>query len=334
MINAAITAVGHYLPDDRMTNADLEKLVDTSDEWIQSRTGIKERRILRDPEKATAFMATEACKMILDRRQISPEEIDTILVGTVTPDMFFPSTACLVQANLGAVNAWGFDISAACSGFLFALTTGAKLIESGHSKKVLVVGGDKMSSILDYTDRTTCIIFGDGAGAVLLEPDTDGFGIIDSVEYTDGTQGDVLCMTGGGSLNPSTFQTVEARMHFLYQDGKNVFKSAVKGMAGAAEQIMVRNGLTGDDIRFLVPHQANLRIIGATARRMGIPMEKVMLNIEYYGNTTAGTLPLCLADWESQLRRGDNLILAAFGGGFTWGASYVKWAYDGIAVPG
>jgi len=334
MIHAAITAVGHYLPEDRLTNADLEKLVDTSDEWIQSRTGIKERRILRDPAKATSFMATEACKMILERRQIDPEEIDTILVGTVTPDMLFPSTACLVQAKLGATNAWGYDISAACSGFLFALTTGAKFIESGHSKKVLVIGADKMSSIMNYSDRTTCIIFGDGAGAVLLEPTEDGHGVIDSIEHSDGSHGDILCMKGGGSLNPSSIATVEAGMHYLYQDGKNVFKSAVKGMADVAERVMDRNGLTGDDIRFLVPHQANLRIIGATANRMGIPMEKVMLNIEYYGNTTAGTLPLCLADWEEQLRKGDNLILAAFGGGFTWGAMYVKWAYDGIAGPG
>ncbi len=331
MIQAAITAVGHYLPEDRLTNADLEKLVDTTDEWIQSRTGIKERRILSDPAKATSYMATEACKMILERRQIDPEEIDTILVGTVTPDMLFPSTACLVQANLGATNAWGFDISAACSGFLFALTTGAKFIESGHSKKVLVVGGDKMSSIMDYTDRTTCIIFGDGAGAVLLEPNEDGYGVIDSIEHSDGSSGDILCMKGGGSLHPSTVATVEARMHYLSQDGKSVFKAAVKGMADVAERVMLRNGLTGDDIRFLVPHQANLRIIGATAKRMGIPMDKVMLNIEYYGNTTAGTLPLCLADWEEQLRKGDNLILAAFGGGFTWGATYLKWAYDGIA---
>jgi 3-oxoacyl-[acyl-carrier-protein] synthase-3 len=332
MVRAAITAVGHYLPEDRMTNADLEKLVDTSDEWIQSRTGIKERRILKDPAKATSFMATEACKQILESKNIDPSEIDTILVGTVTPDMFFPSTACLVQANLGAVNAWGFDISAACSGFLFALTTGAKMIESGHSKKVLVVGADKMSSILDYTDRTSCIIFGDGAGAVLLEPQTDGTGIIDSIEHSDGNSADMLCMPGGGSLNPPTIATIEAKMHYLFQDGKSVFKAAVKGMADVAERIMVQNNLTGDDVRFLVPHQANLRIIDATARRMGISMDKVMLNIEYYGNTTAGTLPLCLADWESQLRKGDNLILAAFGGGFTWGATYLKWAYDGVDV--
>jgi 3-oxoacyl-[acyl-carrier-protein] synthase III len=332
MVRAAITAVGHYLPEDRMTNADLEKLVDTSDEWIRSRTGIKERRILKDPDKATSFMATEACKMILEKKNIDPAEIDTILVGTVTPDMFFPATACLVQANLGAVNAWGFDISAACSGFLFALTTGTKMIESGHSKKVLVVGADKMSSILDYTDRTSCIIFGDGAGAVLLEPSTNGNGIIDSIEHADGSHADMLCMTGGGSLHPPTIATIEAKMHYLFQDGKSVFKAAVKGMADVAERIMIQNGLTGDDIRYLVPHQANLRIISATANRMGIPMEKVMLNIEYYGNTTAGTLPLCLADWESRLRTGDNLILAAFGGGFTWGATYLKWAYDGEDV--
>ncbi len=332
MIKAAITAVGHYLPEDRLTNADLEKLVDTSDEWIQSRTGIKERRILKDPDKATSFMATEACKRILEKRNIDPSEIDTILVGTVTPDMFFPATACLVQAQLGAVNAWGFDISAACSGFLFALTTGSKFIESGHSKKVLVIGADKMSSIMNYRDRASCIIFGDGAGAVLLEPSTDDTGVIDSIERADGAHAEMLCMAGGGSLHPATVATVEARMHYLYQDGKSVFKAAVKGMADVAEQIMKKNNLTSDDIRYLVPHQANLRIIDATARRMGIPMEKVMLNIEYYGNTTAGTLPLCLADWESRLRKGDNLILAAFGGGFTWGATYLKWSYDGDDV--
>lgn len=328
-VRAAITAVGHFLPEDRLTNADLEKMVETSDEWIQSRTGIKERRILKDPTKATSFLATNAAKEVLRKRGISAEEIDLVIVATVTPDMFFPATACLVTANLGAVNAWGYDISAACSGFLFALSTGARFIESGKHTKVLVIGADKMSSIVDYTDRTTCVLFGDGAGAVLLEPDSSGHGVIDSIEHTDGTQWSSLCMLGGGSLNPPSAATLEARMHYLHQEGAPVFKSAVKGMADVSAQIMEDNNLSGDDVRYLVPHQANLRIIDATARRMGISMDKVMLNIERYGNTTAATIPLCLADWEADLKKGDNLVLAAFGGGFTWGAAYVKWAYDG-----
>lgn len=329
MVHAAITAVGHFLPEDRLTNADLEKLVDTNDEWIRSRTGIEERRILKDPEKATSYMAIEASKMILEKKNIDPDEIDTILVGTVTPDMLFPSTACLVQAGLGASNAWGFDVSAACSGFLFALSTGVRFIESGHSKMVLVIGADKMSSIVNYSDRASCIIFGDGAGAVLLEPTEDGHGVLDSIEYSDGSLWRLLCMHGGGSLHPATHETVDKNMHYLFQDGKHVFRHAVKGMADVSAEIMKKNNLTGDDIRYLVPHQANQRIIDATARIMGITMDKVMLNIRYYGNTTAATIPLCLADWESELRRGDNLILAAFGGGFTWGSAYVKWAYDG-----
>jgi len=328
-VRAAITAVGHFLPEDRLTNADLEKMVETSDEWIQSRTGIKERRILKDPTKATSFMATNAAQEVLRKRGISAEELDLVIVATVTPDMFFPATACLVTANLGAVNAWGYDISAACSGFLFALSTGARFIESGKHTKVLVIGADKMSSIVDYTDRTTCVLFGDGAGAVLLEPDSSGHGVIDSIEHTDGTQWSSLCMLGGGSLNPPSAATLEARMHHLHQEGAPVFKSAVKGMADVSAQIMEDNNLSGDDVRYLVPHQANLRIIDATARRMGISMDKVMLNIERYGNTTAATIPLCLADWEADLKKGDNLVLAAFGGGFTWGAAYVKWAYDG-----
>ena len=326
---AAITAVGHYLPEDRLTNADLEKLVDTNDEWIQSRTGIRERRILRDPEKATAFMATEASRQLLEKRGLTPEDIDLILVATVTPDMVFPATACLVQDQLGAKNAWGFDISAACSGFLYALSTGAKFIETGAHERVLVIGADTMTRIVDYTDRTICIIFGDGAGAVLLEPDETGHGVLDAVSYVDGSGAPALQMLGGGSLYPATHETVDARLHYARQDGKTVFKRAVTGMADAAVEIMVRNDLTSDDVRYLVPHQANLRIIDATARRMGLSADKVMLNIERYGNTTAATLPLCLADWEDQLRRGDNLVLAAFGGGFTWGATYLKWAYDG-----
>lgn len=326
---AAITAVGHFLPDDRLTNEDLEKLVDTTDEWITTRTGIRERRILRDPEKATSYMAAAAARQVLERRGIDADEIDTILVATVTPDMFFPATACLVQDRIGASNAWGFDISAACSGFLFALSTGAAFVESGRSRKVLVIGADKMSSIVDYTDRTTCILFGDGAGAVLLEPDTDGYGMLDSIERVDGADWQSLCMTGGGSLNPPTHDTVDAGMHKLFQDGRPVFKRAVEGMADVAAEIMARNDLSGDDVRYLVPHQANLRIVDATARRMGVTMDKVMLNIERYGNTTAATIPLCLADWEHDLRRGDNLVLAAFGGGFTWGAAWLRWAYDG-----
>lgn len=329
MKRASITAVGHYLPEDRLTNADLEKLVDTSDEWILSRTGISERRILRDPEKATAYMATEAAKVILQKRDIDPSEIDAIVIATVTPDMFFPSTACLVQASLGAERAWGFDLSAACSGFLYALSTGAGFIESGRHEKVLVIGSDKMSSIVDYTDRTTCILFGDGAAAVLLEADESGSGLVDSVLRMDGNYPDLLCMHGGGSLHPATHETVDKRLHRLTQEGRAVFKHAVTGMSDAVVEVMARNGLTGDDIRYLVPHQANLRIIDATVRRMEIEPDKVMLNISRYGNTTAATIPLCLADWEHDLREGDDLVLAAFGGGFTWGASYIRWAYDG-----
>jgi 3-oxoacyl-[acyl-carrier-protein] synthase-3 len=329
---AAITAIGHFLPEERLTNADLEKLVDTSDEWIRTRTGIRERRILRDPEKATSYMASQAALELLEKRNLDPSEIDLVIVATVTPDMFFPATACIVAAEIGAVNAWAYDISAACSGFLFALSTGVRFIESGKHEKVLVIGADKMSTIVDYTDRTTCVLFGDGAACALLEPGAEGYGVMDSIEHADGSQWSSLCMLGGGSLNPSSPVTLEKRLHFLHQEGQPVFKAAVKGMADVAAEIVERNGLTGDDIRYLVPHQANLRIIDATARRMGVTMDKVMLNIERYGNTTAATIPLCLADWEAQLRKGDNLVLAAFGGGFTWGAAWVKWAYDGADV--
>jgi 3-oxoacyl-[acyl-carrier-protein] synthase-3 len=335
MARAAITAVGRFLPEDRLTNADLEKMVDTNDEWIRSRTGIRERRILWDKDKATAYMATEAAKDLLRKRGIDASEIEAIIIATVTPDMFFPATACLVQNAIGAEKAWGFDLSAACSGFLFALSTGASFIESGRHEKVLVIGADKMSSITDYTDRTTCVLFGDAAAAVLLEPADEGYGILDTIERIDGSQADLLCMPGGGSLNPPTHETIDKKMHFLYQQGRQVFRYAVEGMADVSVEVMARNGLTGDDVRYLVPHQANLRIIDATARRMGITKDKVMLNIERYGNTTAATIPLCLNDWERELRRGDNLVLSAFGGGFTWGAMYVKWAYDGdkAAVP-
>ncbi|HET6567334.1 MAG TPA: beta-ketoacyl-ACP synthase III [Rhodothermales bacterium] len=332
MIHAAITAVGHYLPEERLTNADLERMVDTSDEWIRTRTGIRERRILRDPEKATSYMAAEAAKELLDKRGIDPAEIDVIIVATVTPDMLFPATACLVQTAIGATNAWGFDLSAACSGFLFALSTGARFIESGRYKRVLVIGADKMSSIIDYTDRNTCILFGDGAGAVLLEPDEKGYGIIDSVEHTDARNWELLCMPAGGSLHPSSHQTIDEHMHFLKQEGKSVFKLAVEGMSNVTAEIMQRNDLTGEDIKYLVPHQANMRIIDATARYAGIDTDKITTNISRYGNTTAATIPLCLHDWESELNRGDNVILAAFGGGFTWGAAYVRWTYDGAEV--
>ena len=332
MPKAAITAVGHYLPETRLTNADLEKMVDTSDEWITTRTGISERRILKEPGKATGFMATEAAREALEKRGVSAEDVDLIIVATVTPDMTFPAVACLVQAELGASKAWGFDVSAACSGFVFALSTGAQFIETGKHQKVLVVGADMMSSIVDYTDRTTCVLFGDGAAAVLLEPTEDGNGIMDSIEYTDGNSKEALCLPAGGSLNPLTPELMADRKQYIFQDGQTVFKYAVKGMAGVAGEIMDRNNLAGEDVRYLVPHQANKRIIDATAKRMGVTDEKIMLNIKRYGNTTAATIPLCLNDWESELRPGDNLVLTAFGGGFTWGALYLKWAYDGSKV--
>jgi 3-oxoacyl-[acyl-carrier-protein] synthase III len=329
MRRASITAIGHFLPEDRLTNKDLERMVETNDDWIRTRTGISERRILRDPGKATAYMAARAAENVLKKRGISAEEVDCIIVGTVTPDMFFPSTACIVQNLIGAKNAWGFDLSAACSGFLFSLSTGMQFIETGKHDKVLVIGADKMSTIIDYTDRNTCVLFGDGAGAVLLEASTDENGIYDTLERVDGSGSEMLCMWGGGSLNPPSHDTVERGMHYLHQEGRSVFKFAVEGMAEVAAEIMRRNNLKGEDIRYLVPHQANQRIIDATARRMGVGMDKVMFNIDRYGNTTAATIPLCLADWEHELRPGDNLIIAAFGGGFTWGAAYLKWAYDG-----
>ena len=325
---AAITGVAGYVPDDLLTNADLAKMVDTNDEWIKSRTGISQRHILKDPTKATSDMGAEAVKTLCKKRGIDPSEIDVIITATVTPDMLFPSTSNLIAHKVGATNAWGFDLSAACSGFMFALTTGAQFIENGSYKKVVVVGTDKMSSIVDYTDRTTCVLFGDGAGAVLLEPSEDENGIQDHIHYCDGRGAELLRQEGGGSLNPATHETVDKKMHYIFQDGKPVFKAAVTGMADVSYEIMERNGLTGDDVAWLVPHQANLRIIDATQRRMGVDREKVMINIQNYGKTTAATIPLCLRDWESQLKKGDNIILAAFGGGFTWGSIYVKWAYD------
>jgi len=326
-IRAAITAVGGYLPEDILSNKDLEKLVDTNDEWILSRTGIKERRILKDPTKATSDMAAEAVKEILRKKNLDPKDIDLIIVGTVTPDMSFPSTANIVADKVGAINSFSFDISAACSGFLYALVTGQRFIESGAYKKVIVVGADKMSSIVDYTDRSTCIIFGDGAGAVLLESTTEEVGVMDSILKSDGSGKEFLHLKAGGSLKPASIQTLENKEHFIYQDGKHVFKFAVTNMADVSYEIMKRNNLTAEDVAWLVPHQANLRIINATADRMNLSMDKVMVNIQNYGNTTAGTLPLCLWDWEKKLNKGDNIILSAFGGGFTWGSVYLKWAY-------
>lgn len=326
-ITAAITAVGGFVPDDKLTNFDLEKMVDTNDEWIRTRTGVEERRILKGEEKATSDMVVAAVKQLCKKRGISPEEIDCLIVGTVTPDMVFPATANIACDKLGAKNAWGFDVSAACSGFLYTLTLGATLIESGRYKKVVVCGADKMSAIIDYTDRATCIIFGDGAGAVLLEPNEEGYGVLDSILRSDGSGCQYLHMKAGGSKKPASIETVMAKEHFVYQEGQAVFKFAVKGMADVSAELLERNNLTGDDIAWLVPHQANKRIIDATANRMGLSPEKVMLNIQRYGNTTAGTLPLCLWDWEKQLKKGDNLVLSAFGGGFTWGATLVKWAY-------
>ncbi|MCX6336937.1 MAG: ketoacyl-ACP synthase III [Bacteroidetes bacterium] len=326
-ITAAITAVGGYVPETRLTNADLEKMVETNDEWIKSRTGISERRILKEPGKASSDMAVPAIQEILRKKNLDPKEIDCIICATSTPDMVFPATANLIGHKIGATNAWGFDLAAACSGFLFALSTGAMYIESGRFKKILIVGVDKMSAIVDYTDRATCIIFGDGAGAVLLEPSTNGFGVHDSILKSDGSGGDFLHMKAGGSLRPATAETVAAREHYAFQEGKSVYKFAVKGMADVSAELLERNQLTGNDIAWLVPHQANLRIIDATADRMGLSKEKVMINIQKYGNTTAATLPLCLWDWENQLKKGDKLVLAAFGGGFTWGATLVSWAY-------
>ena len=326
-ITAAITAIGGYVPENRLTNADLEKIVDTNDEWIRTRTGIDERRILNEPGKATSDLCVPAVMELCKKRGIHPEEIDCIIVGTVTPDMFFPSTANIVCDKSGAKNAWGFDLAAACSGFLYSLTTGAALIESGRYKKVVVVGADKMSAIVDYSDRSTCIIFGDGAGAVLLEPDNEGFGVLDSILRSDGSGKNVLHMKAGGSLKPASYETVANKEHFIYQEGQAVFKFAVKGMADVSAELLERNNLTGADIAWLVPHQANKRIIDATANRMGLSPDKVMINIQRYGNTTAGTIPLCLWEWENQLKKGDNLVLAAFGGGFTWGATLVKWGY-------
>ena len=325
---AAITGVYGYVPEYRLTNAELEKMVDTSDEWIMSRTGIKERRILKGEGLATSDMAVEAVKGLLEKTGLKATDIEMLIVATTTPDMAFPATANIVCDKLGCGHILSYDISAACSGFLYALTTGAKFIETGTFKRVVIVGADKMSSIINYSDRTTCVIFGDGAGAVLLEPNEEGLGIIDSILRTDGSGRHFLHQKAGGSLKPASHETVDSNEHTVYQEGKTVFKFAVKNMADVSEEIMKRNHLVSDDIAWLVPHQANLRIIDATADRMGLSKEKVMINIEKYGNTTAGTLPICLWEWEPKLKKGDNIVLAAFGGGFTWGATLIKWAYE------
>ncbi len=326
-IHAAITAVNGYVPDYILSNQELETMVDTNDEWIVSRTGIKERRILKGEGKATSDLAVPAVEGLLKKRGITANDIELIIFCTSTPDMLFPATANILAEKIGAKKAWGYDLQAACSGFLFGLTTAAQFIESGKHKKVLVVGADKMSSVVNYEDRNTCILFGDGCGCVLLEPNEEGNGLIDAVLKTDGAGGPFLNIKGGGSLNPATHQTVDAGLHYAYQEGRTVFKFAVTNMADVAVEVMERNKLTSEDISYLVPHQANKRIIDATAERAGLPEEKVMVNIHKYGNTTSGTIPLCLWEWEDKLKKGDNLILAAFGGGFTWGSIYLKWAY-------
>ena len=327
-LKAAITGVHGYVPDYILTNQELETMVDTNDEWITTRTGIKERRILKGEDLASSDLGVSAIKGLLQKKDIAAEEIDCIICATATPDMIFPSTACIIADKIGAKNAFAYDLMAACSGFLFSVATAAKYIETGAYKKIIVVGADKMSSIVDYTDRQTCIIFGDGAGAVLLEPNIEGLGVYDSIMKSNGEGRHYLRMTGGGSYHPASEETIKNKEHFIHQEGQTVFKFAVKGMADVSGEIMEKNNLKGEDIAWLVPHQANKRIIDATANRMGIGTDKVMLNIQRYGNTTNGTIPLCLWEWENQLNKGDNLILAAFGGGFTWGSIYLKWAYD------
>ncbi len=327
-ITAAITAVGAYVPEYRLTNKILETMVETTDEWITTRTGIKERRILKDKDKGTSFMAIKAAEDLLAKSKVDPGEIDLVLLGTATPDMPVAATAVYVATQIGATNAFAYDIQAACSNFLFGMSTAARYIESGRYKKVLLIGADKMSSILDYTDRTTCIIFGDGAGAVLFEPNTEGYGLKDEYLRADGNGREFLKIEAGGSLLPPTEETVKMKQHYVFQDGKSVFKFAVSNMAEVAALVMERNGLDHDDVQWLVPHQANKRIIDATANRMGLDASKVMVNIQKYGNTTSATLPLLLNEYEGQLKKGDNLIFAAFGGGFTWGSIYLTWAYN------
>ena len=327
-ITAAITGVGGYVPDYVLTNKELEQLVDTTDEWIMTRTGIKERRLLKGENQGSSVMGIKAVQQLLEKTNTRPEEVDLLICATVTPDMLFPATANIISAGVGIQNAFSYDLNAACSSFLYALTTGAQFVQSGMYKKVVIVGADKMSAIVNYTDRSNCILFGDGAGAVMLEPSTEGFGILDQVLCSNGNGEQFLNQKAGGSRRPPTLETVTNGEHYIFQEGATVFKFAVKNMADVAAQVMTRQGLSHDDVAWLVPHQANKRIIDATAHRMGVGPEKVMLNIQRYGNTTSATIPLCLWDYEKQLHKGDNLILAAFGGGFTWGAMHVKWAYD------
>ena len=322
---AKITAVGHFLPDTVLSNKDLEKKVDTDDEWIRSRTGICERRILDDPDKATSYMATETAREILDNRGIDASEIDMVLVATVTPDYLFPATSCIVQKQIGANMAFSFDVLAACSGFLYALSTGAAYIEAGRAEKILVIGADKMSSIIDFEDRSTCILFGDAGAGVLLEASDDDYGILDFKNYTEGDLNCSLCQPAGGSKNPASKTTVEQKMHFVKQDGRAVFKKAVHKMTDIVLEMMERNELTSNDVTWLVPHQANKRIIDATMKRANLSEDQVMINIQRYGNTTAATIPLCLYEWQDKMKKGDQIILSAFGGGFTWGAAYLTW---------
>ena len=327
-ISAAITAVGGYVPDYVLTNEILETMVDTNDDWITTRTGIKERRILKDKDKGTSYLAIQAAKDLLKKSNTNPADIDMVIMATATPDMPVAATGVYVATEIGAVNAFSFDLVAACSSFLYGISTAAKYIESGRYKKVLLIGADKMSSIIDYEDRATCIIFGDGGGALLFEPNEEGYGVQDEYLRSDGVGRQSLKIDAGGSLMPPTAETVANKQHYVFQDGKTVFKFAVSNMADVSEKIMNRNNLTGEDVNWLVPHQANKRIIDATAKRMNLPDEKVMINIHKYGNTTSATLPLCLVDYEKQLKKGDNIVFASFGGGFTWGAVYVTWAYD------
>ena len=328
-IKAAITGINAWVPDYILTNEELTKMVDTTDEWILTRTGIKERHILKGEGLGTSDMAVEAAKGLFAKTGTSPADIDMVICATVTPDMQFPATANIIADKLGIKNAFGFDLNAACSGFIYALITAARFIESGSHKKILLIGADKMSSIVDYSDRTTCVIFGDAGGALLIEPSKNGYGILDSILLSDGSGRGHLHQKAGGSIKPASHKTIDDREHYIYQEGQAVFKFAVMNMADVAVDIMEKNKLSSEDVTWLVPHQANLRIIDATARRMGLPKEKVMINIERYGNTTNGTIPLCLWEWEDQLKAGDNIILSAFGGGFTWGAIYLKWSYDG-----
>lgn len=328
IINAAITAVGGYLPEDKLTNADLEKLVDTNDEWITTRVGIKERRVLKDPTKGAAYLGVQAVQDLLSRSGIDPKTIDGLILTTNTGDHTFPTTASIVAHDTGCVNAFTFDLVSACPGFIYALETGGNYIRSGRYKRVLVVAAEKMTAFVDYTDRATCPLFGDGAGCVLLEPTEEACGVMDASFHTDGIGRNNLILRAGGSVNPASHETVEARQHYIYQEGAAVFKHAVKGMSSSCRDIMQRNGLSYEDVAWVVPHQANLRIIDAVAREMKVPMERVMVNIEYRGNTSSATIPLCLWEFEKKLHKGDNLILTSFGAGFTWGAVYVKWAYE------